>query len=102
MNPEPEGDRDYPAELSRMYLLQRWQRKGIGRRLTAVVAERFLDLGFKSMMLWVLAGDPAVNFYEALGGRLVRRRKRIGIGGANIEDLAYGWDDVSSLVMDTR
>lgn len=95
--PEREGNREFPSELQGMYILQPWQRKGIGRRLTMVSAERLLAMGFSSMLLWALAENPAVSFYEALGGRVVGQRSA-QIGGATLKELAYGWNDIASLV----
>ena len=49
------------------------------------------------MLTWILAQNhSARRFYEALGGLPVRE-KDIPIGGIILEEVAYGWTDISAL-----
>jgi hypothetical protein len=41
----------------------------------------------------VLRDNPSRFFYERLGARQVSRRP-LAVGGAAIEAIAYGWDDL--------
>ena len=78
--PEREGNPTYRGELYGMYLLEAYQRKGLGRRLVSAVAHRLLADRFGSMLVWVLKDNhPACRFYESLGGERVGR-KTIAIG----------------------
>ncbi len=95
--PESNGDPDYRAELFVIYLLHEHQRKGIGRKLISAVAARLLEEGFESMLLWVLDGNPACEFYEALGGQRLRE-KPYRAGGVTLVEVAYGWRDISGLI----
>lgn len=52
----------YAGELVGIYLLQSYQRQGIGRRLVAAVVERLMELGLNSMLVWVLAENPSRLF----------------------------------------
>ena len=98
--PELEGDRVYRGELYGIYILEAWQRRGLGRRLVAAVTRRLLADGYKTMLLWSLADNaPARRFYESLGGEVVARAA-IVIGGAELEKVAYGWRDVAVLAGD--
>ncbi len=94
--PEREGDAEYDGELYAIYLLDTHQRKGAGRRLVSAVAERLARKGFRSMLVWVLAENPARGFYEALGGARVRE-KTIERGGLTLAEIAYRWNDVKSV-----
>ena len=95
--PRREGDPAYRGELYAIYLLQRHQRAGVGRRLVSAVARQLLVDGFRSMLTWVLEDNrPACLFYEAIGGTEVGRQT-ITSGGADLVEVAYGWGDVSSL-----
>ena len=95
--PERDGDSIYRGELYAIYLLQEYQRGGVGRRLACAVARGLLAVGFDSMLLWVLEENhPARRFYESLGGRQVGR-KTIEIGGADLVEVSYGWRDITSL-----
>ncbi|MFS8640077.1 MAG: GNAT family N-acetyltransferase [Symbiobacteriaceae bacterium] len=99
--PERTGDPQFRGELGAIYILEAYQRRGIGRRLVREVARRLLERGFDSMLVWVLAENPFRAFYEALGGHRVRSRS-IEIGGKTLEEWAYGWDDIRSLAGDSN
>jgi ribosomal protein S18 acetylase RimI-like enzyme len=94
--PERSGRKEYEGELYALYVLPEHQRQGIGRLLMRATAERLLADGVESMLLWVLAENPARAFYESLGGVLLGR-KTITIGGKALEEVAYGWPDVRTL-----
>ena len=94
--PRREGDPAYAGELYAIYILDDHQGQGIGRRLVSAVARRLSELGMPSMLIWALAVNPACRFYEALGGQLIER-KPIEIGGATLEEVAYGWPDTRPL-----
>jgi GNAT superfamily N-acetyltransferase len=87
----------YRGELSAVYLLLEYQHRGIGRRLVSAVAARLDSDGFATMMLWVLAKNPACRFYEALGGRRIMS-KTVSEGGIELEEVAYGWDSLAGLL----
>ncbi len=94
--PERSGDPTYRGELYAIYLLADYQRKGFGRRLVAAVVNRLMQMGFDSMLIWVLTQNPSRKFYEALGGQPLRE-KEIVIGGATLTEVAYGWLDIRPL-----
>ena len=87
---------EYESELYTVYLLPEHQRRGLGRRLLGAVAGALLADGKRSMLAWVLAENLSRPFYEAVGGRLLGSQK-VEIGGAALEEVAYGWDDTRSL-----
>lgn len=87
----------FAGELYGIYLLKECQGRGVGRRLVRAMAEALAADGLKSMLVWVLADNPARRFYEALGGRYVTEQQ-ITIGGQALTEVAYGWDDVAVLL----
>jgi GNAT superfamily N-acetyltransferase len=87
----------YTAELGVLYLLKSYQRKGIGRRLTAILTQRLIKQGHHSMLVWTFASNPSRKFYEVLGGKLIGE-KTINISGANLVEVGYGWDDLPMLL----
>ncbi len=98
--PERTGSETYLGELYLVYLLEQYQRRGLGRLLVSAVAERLLADGFGSMLLWVAKDNhPACHFYEALGGERIDTRT-IDIAGAGIAEVAYGWQHVADLLTD--
>ncbi len=94
--PERSGDADYKGELYAIYVLAAYQGKGIGRALTRVHVQRLLEAGFTSMLVWVLADNPACAFYEALGGQPVREKQET-IGDVTLTEIGYGWTDIRGL-----
>ena len=95
--PEREKDPDYHGELYAIYLLASHQGKGIGRQLACEVARYLSGSGFHNMLVWVLEKNPACRFYEALGGLPVRQKK-VDFGGSLLNEVGYGWKDLSSLL----
>jgi len=58
----------YDGELYAIYLLQENQTRGTGRLLVQRFAEQLRADGFRSLVVWVLEKNPAVRFYQRLGG----------------------------------
>jgi len=96
--PERSNHPLYTGEIYFLYLLPSYHRRGIGRLLTISVVERLVEQGLDSLLIRVLqANAPARRFYEALGGHLVLE-EQIEDRGAVLEQVAYGWTDVSVLL----
>lgn len=88
---------DFEGELYAAYLLAEHQRRGYGSRLLGMVAEKLQEAGYGSMLAWVLRENPSRPFYDAVGGRVLGSQE-IEIGGVKLEEVAYGWDDLQSLI----
>jgi ribosomal protein S18 acetylase RimI-like enzyme len=93
---EREGDPLYKGEVYAIYLLPAYQRRGIGGALLREGAVRLVQSGFESMLVWMLAGNPASRFYEAMGGQALRTEP-FKIVGVMREKIAYGWTDIHAL-----
>lgn len=94
--PERTGDPVYTGEVYAIYILEAYQRKGLGRRLIGACARELAGRDRKAMLIWVLRDNPNRPFYEALGGVKLRSQP-LEIGGATLEEIAYGWPDISGL-----
>jgi ribosomal protein S18 acetylase RimI-like enzyme len=95
----------YEGELVSLHVRQSLHRQGVGRALVKAVAGRFKELGASSMMLWVLADNPACHFYEKLGGRLLPEQKAWGGNaeyGLRVVEVAYGWSDWGVLALPNK
>lgn len=92
-----ESDPRFNSEIYAIYILDEHHRKGIGRELVRQTASILASRGYTSIMAWVLADNPAVKFYEALGGKIIRKRG-ISIGRTDLEEIAYGWNDLKALL----
>jgi ribosomal protein S18 acetylase RimI-like enzyme len=89
----PYAHADLPAfagELSKIYLLEEYQRLGLGRRLVGHVARRFLSRGIESMVLFGDARNPSSACWDALGGEPLPHPDGSFSG-------SYGWRDLRRL-----
>lgn len=93
---ERTGDAEYKGEVYTLYLLQAYQRRGIGRKLVQTIAGHLVDIGYSSMLIWVLTVNPAWPFYEACGGKAVRQQQT-DFCGKTFNEIGYGWLDLSVL-----
>jgi len=79
---------EYAGELNKIYLLRDYQRRGLGRRLVAHVARRFISQGINSMWLYGDARNPSFRAWLALGA--LKTDDDPGNGN-------YGWHDIRPL-----
>ncbi len=84
----------YDAEMHTIYLLRDRQGNGTGRLLVQALVRDLRTAGFRSMVVWVLAQNPAVHFYKRLGAMEISARN-VNIGGVLLDDLVLGWPDLS-------
>jgi ribosomal protein S18 acetylase RimI-like enzyme len=65
-----EGSQPHCAEVWAIYLAPTAWSQGTGRRLWHAALERLVAQGYRTVSLWVLAGNErAIGFYAALGFR---------------------------------
>jgi len=85
-------------EIKHLYVDRRLARRGIGRLLLKQIALMLLARGHRAMALGVVAGnEPAIRFYEALGGKLSGRYTDPGPLWRS-DNLLYAWDDLAAFV----
>jgi GNAT superfamily N-acetyltransferase len=93
--PERFGSKAFKGELYAIYLLQSYQRKGIGKKLFRAVVRSLIETDMNSMVVRVLAENPWRSFYKTLGGKLLDDTGEIQIGGATLKLIEYGWEDLT-------
>ncbi len=95
----PARDRrfDHDGEVYALYLCDDHHGVGLGKRLFTTMAAHLVETRRSSLMVWVLKGNPARFFYEALGGKCIAHRHGT-MGGAPIEEIGYGWEDARALI----
>lgn len=94
----PEAKLGMQAELTAIYLRPAWQRSGIGRRMLQKVARVFQAQGINSLLAWVISDNAAArNFYEDLGGALLREQD-FNWDSLELKETGYGWKDLSVLM----
>lgn len=81
----------YDGEIYEVYLRPEFQGLGFGRRLFSAARRDLAQSGLRTMVVWALSdNDPAVDFYRALGGRLVARSSE-RFGQKTLDKVAFAW-----------
>lgn len=88
------------GEVETLYLLDDYRDRGVGRRLMRAMAAHLAAVGCRSVMLWVLRDNPTRWFYRRLGGRPAAQEV-IRFAGQALEQLAFVWDPIESLLSAT-
>jgi len=86
------------GEIYALYVLQKHQRRGVGRALVRECAHHFVRRGIFGFFLWVLRANRARMFYEALGGEALAEKVE-RLGKHDFAEIAYGWKDLTALVV---
>ncbi|BAZ31778.1 GCN5-related N-acetyltransferase [Cylindrospermum sp. NIES-4074] len=95
---ERNSDRLNSGEVYAIYILKHYQGQGLGSRLISTIAARLYQFGMVSMLVWVLADNPACRFYQRLGGERVEQKQE-EIGGVQLIEVAYFWQDIAVLLV---
>jgi GNAT superfamily N-acetyltransferase len=81
----------FEFEIYALHVVPEAHRSGIGTALLTHQFQRMSASGFKSAIVWTMAGNgQARRFYERNGGTVVKT----GVweqGGHRVPDVAYGW-----------
>ncbi|MFD1037635.1 GNAT family N-acetyltransferase [Virgibacillus byunsanensis] len=88
---------EYDTEIYTIYLLDEFQKMGLGARLLKVFAEEMMELGYKSILVWVLKQNPSSRFYERYHASPVGEEE-ITLGEGTYKETAYGWENINGLL----
>lgn len=91
----------HDGEIYALYLLPAYQRQGIGTSLFSRVAGDLEGAGCKGVLTFALTCNPNRGFDHRLGARQAAAEP-IMLGGTEIGQVAYLWDDTSVLMRDLR
>lgn len=82
---------EFAGQLSKIYLRWEYHGLGLGRRLMAETARRFLDRGIESFVLFAERSNPTIGFYDRMEGERLVDERGLFTG-------AYAWRDVRKLL----
>lgn len=88
---------DYDSEIYNIYLLDSFQKKGLGARLLNAFSEEMLAIGYKTILVWVIKQNPSSRFYERYKAEPVGE-EMITIGDGRYQETAYGWKNINALL----
>lgn len=89
---ERDGSNPVVGEIYAIYILNNYQRKGVGRRLFSASTLWLQGRGFKRIVLYSISGNPNQWFYSSLGGMEEACEKKIQIGGSSYELLKFSFN----------
>ena len=78
------------GDLNKIYLLNDYQRLGLGKKLFGLAVQRFLSKGVNDMTLFGVPQNPSCAFHEAMGGERLYNEK-------GIFDGCYKWPDLKKI-----
>jgi L-amino acid N-acyltransferase YncA len=88
----------FEREIYSIYILEEFQRKGIGKLLVDAIIKNYIESNVRSMILWTIKDNPSRLFYKKLGGKIVDKRL-IDRGGKELQQIAYAWEDVRNIFL---
>lgn len=88
---------NYESEIYTIYLLPKYQKKGLGARLLKVFAEEMKREGYQSLLVWILKKNPSSRFYERYDAQPVGEEET-SIREGTYQETAYGWGDLDDLL----
>ncbi|MGH8820953.1 MAG: GNAT family N-acetyltransferase [Rhodoferax sp.] len=79
------------GELCALYVDPDWWGRGVGRALIEQARYRLRECGFRSAVLWVMAGNSsAEQFYVCDGWTLDGMQRPASVWGITVEEIRYG------------
>jgi ribosomal protein S18 acetylase RimI-like enzyme len=88
------------GEVYAVYVLKRFQYRGVGSRLMAAMARSLVEAGHGTLGLWVARDNlAAIAFYRTLGASTGAARSHARGGGLPLIELAMLWDDAAELTL---
>lgn len=88
------GQTIYEGEIYAIYVLEAYQRKGVGKNLFRITIEWLQGRNINSLLVWVLEGSKFRAFYESLLGQEVDRKK-FEYNEFIADLVGYGWANLS-------
>lgn len=87
----------YDGEIYAVYLLDEYQRQGLGTRLLEAFCKEMYAVGHRSLLVWVLTDNPSRAFYINLDAKQIEEEDTT-IGTGTYRESAYGWTDLNELI----
>ena len=61
--------------MQSLYVLQEYQKNGIGKELIQKAFNEAKKAGYKKMIIGCLEGNKSNGFYKKMGGKFIKKRK---------------------------
>ncbi|MDL4842723.1 GNAT family N-acetyltransferase [Aquibacillus rhizosphaerae] len=87
----------YDGEIYAIYLLQEYQRKGLGSMMLNAFAKEMKTFSYHSILVWVLTQNPSSKFYLDYGAKQIDKEETT-IGKGTYQETAFGWESIDMLL----
>lgn len=81
------------SEVYAIYILENYQRKGIGKKLINYAINDLISKDYKNLLIWGLKDNPCAKFYEKIGGKIMYTRE-ISIFDDKLLENGYYFDNI--------
>lgn len=78
-------------EIQALYVIQEYQKKGIGSKLVNEAKKALKDEKFSKMQIGCIDGNPSNEFYKKIDGKLIGQRK-FKLAGIDYNENVYIFD----------
>ncbi|TES52859.1 GNAT family N-acetyltransferase [Halalkalibacterium halodurans] len=94
--PVRDGVEGAAGELYAVYILEEYQRRGIGQRLLAALVQELKARKLNNLFVWVLKDNPSASFYRKLGAKEWKEAS-FELAGQSLAEIGLLWDDLEVL-----
>ncbi|WP_409301103.1 GNAT family N-acetyltransferase [Peribacillus sp. SCS-155] len=94
---EQTEDPHYTGEVYAIYILQNYQRKGIGKSLIKRLLKELRSQGYVNLIIWALKDNHNRSFYESFGGT-IKKTKPFLVSGASLTEVGYVWENIDEVL----
>ena len=96
--PSRDAQLKYEAEIYDIYVQSGFQGRGVGRSLLSASVDFLRKRRMSSLLLWVFEGNTrAREYFEHLGGELVKLKRDVSIDGKKLVEIPYAWAELNIL-----
>jgi GNAT superfamily N-acetyltransferase len=85
------------AEIRAFYILEEYQKMGLGTKMLRFAAKEMLDVGYKDLVICCIDKNPANQFYRKAGGVQTCTRS-FHLAGKTYQDNMYYFSDLKKLL----
>lgn len=89
--PDDKKDYNHNSEIHVLYVEPTLKRQGIGTELFNFAKTYFMNNNLTNMIIWCLnENTPSIKFYEAMGGKVISKRKSI-VNNIELEEVGISY-----------
>lgn len=90
-------DIKFKGIISTIYILDDFQKQGIGKQLIKVIVERLYRNNIENLIIWAFEENLSCTFYEHIGGQKTYK-KNVNMGGKELLEIGYCWTNLKKLL----